>query len=169
MGAWAVSPVFLCYPWFATAGYTRGRTEAIQPRIKLTESQRDTLYEGRITASLPTIVVVTPITITYSDGTGSYSSTIPAGTYNKTQVVDYFYSDLLANYPSIKIYKDGEELVILSRKNRTVTISSTDPTLINATALPIGYGVDIAYSTTPSITLPANTYMSIRVVKNNIN
>lgn len=38
----------ISFPWFATAGYTRGRTEAIQPRIKLTESQRDTLYEGRI-------------------------------------------------------------------------------------------------------------------------
>ena len=38
----------ISFPWFATAGYTRGRTEAIQPRIKLTEEQRDTLYEGRI-------------------------------------------------------------------------------------------------------------------------
>lgn len=38
----------ISFPWFATAGYTRGRTEAIQPRIKLTEGMRDTLYEGRI-------------------------------------------------------------------------------------------------------------------------
>jgi hypothetical protein len=38
----------VAFPWFATAGYTRGRTEAIQPRIKLTEEQRDILYEGRI-------------------------------------------------------------------------------------------------------------------------
>ena len=38
----------ISFPWFATAGYTRGRTEAIQPRIKLTEDMRDTLYEGRI-------------------------------------------------------------------------------------------------------------------------
>jgi hypothetical protein len=38
----------ISFPWYATAGYTRGRTEAIQPRIKLTETQRDTLYEGRI-------------------------------------------------------------------------------------------------------------------------
>lgn len=38
----------ISFPWFATAGYTRGRTEAIQPRIKLTEEQRDVLYEGRI-------------------------------------------------------------------------------------------------------------------------
>jgi hypothetical protein len=38
----------IAFPWYATAGYTRGRTEAIQPRIKLTEDQRDTLYEGRI-------------------------------------------------------------------------------------------------------------------------
>jgi hypothetical protein len=38
----------IAFPWYATAGYTRGRTNAIQPRIKLTETQRDTLYEGRI-------------------------------------------------------------------------------------------------------------------------
>lgn len=38
----------IAFPWYATAGYTRGRTEAIQPRIKLTEDQRDTLYEARI-------------------------------------------------------------------------------------------------------------------------
>ncbi len=38
----------IAFPWYATAGYTRGRTNAIQPRIKLTEDQRDTLYEGRI-------------------------------------------------------------------------------------------------------------------------
>ena len=36
------------FPWFAVAGYTRGLTKAIQPRVKLTETDRDTLYEGRI-------------------------------------------------------------------------------------------------------------------------
>jgi len=36
------------FPWFATAGYTRGLTNAIQARVKLTEEQRDELYEGRI-------------------------------------------------------------------------------------------------------------------------
>jgi hypothetical protein len=36
------------FPWFASAGYTRGLTSAIQARVKLTESQRDSLYEGRI-------------------------------------------------------------------------------------------------------------------------
>jgi hypothetical protein len=36
------------FPWFATAGYTRGLTNAIQARTKLTEEQRDTLYDGRI-------------------------------------------------------------------------------------------------------------------------
>jgi hypothetical protein len=36
------------FPWFASAGYTRGLTNAIQARVKLTEEQRDTLYEGRI-------------------------------------------------------------------------------------------------------------------------
>ncbi len=36
------------FPWFASAGYTRGLTNAIQARLKLTEEDRDTLYEGRI-------------------------------------------------------------------------------------------------------------------------
>ena len=36
------------FPWFAVAGYSRGLTKAIQPRVKLTEEDRDTLYEGRI-------------------------------------------------------------------------------------------------------------------------
>jgi hypothetical protein len=36
------------FPWFASAGYTRGLTNAIQARTKLTEEQRDVLYEGRI-------------------------------------------------------------------------------------------------------------------------
>lgn len=38
----------VAFPWFASAGYTRGLTSAIQARVKLTEGQRDTLYEGRI-------------------------------------------------------------------------------------------------------------------------
>jgi len=36
------------FPWFASAGYTRGLTHALQARVKLTEDMRDTLYEGRI-------------------------------------------------------------------------------------------------------------------------
>jgi phage tail sheath protein FI len=36
------------FPWFASAGYTRGLTSALQARVKLTEEDRDTLYEGRI-------------------------------------------------------------------------------------------------------------------------
>ena len=36
------------FPWFASAGYTRGLTSALQARVKLTEESRDTLYEGRI-------------------------------------------------------------------------------------------------------------------------
>jgi hypothetical protein len=38
----------VAFPWFAVAGYSRGLTKAIQPRVKLTEEDRDTLYEGRI-------------------------------------------------------------------------------------------------------------------------
>jgi len=36
------------FPWYAVAGYNRGLTNAIQARIKLTEDDRDTLYEGRV-------------------------------------------------------------------------------------------------------------------------
>jgi hypothetical protein len=38
----------VAFPWYAVAGYNRGLTNAIQARIKLTEEDRDTLYEGRI-------------------------------------------------------------------------------------------------------------------------
>ena len=38
----------IAYPWFASAGATRGLVNARQPRIKLTQEQRDTLYLGRI-------------------------------------------------------------------------------------------------------------------------
>lgn len=38
----------VAFPWFASAGYTRGLTNALQARVKLTEDMRDTLYEGRI-------------------------------------------------------------------------------------------------------------------------
>lgn len=38
----------VAFPWYAVAGYNRGQTNAIQARIKLTEDDRDTLYEGRV-------------------------------------------------------------------------------------------------------------------------
>ena len=38
----------VAFPWYAVAGYTRGLTNALQARIKLTEDDRDTLYEGRV-------------------------------------------------------------------------------------------------------------------------
>jgi len=38
----------VAFPWYAVAGYNRGLTNAIQARIKLTEDDRDTLYEGRV-------------------------------------------------------------------------------------------------------------------------
>ena len=38
----------ISFPWFATAGYTRGLVNAIKARIKLTQEDRDTLYQGRI-------------------------------------------------------------------------------------------------------------------------
>jgi hypothetical protein len=47
------------FPWFATAGYSRGRTQAIQPRIKLTETDRDILYE----------VGINPMTFFADEGT----------------------------------------------------------------------------------------------------
>lgn len=36
------------FPWFAVAGVNRGDVNAIKARVKLTQSQRDTLYAGRI-------------------------------------------------------------------------------------------------------------------------
>jgi len=38
----------ISFPWFATAGMSRGVTRAIKARKKLTLDQRDTLYAGRI-------------------------------------------------------------------------------------------------------------------------
>jgi len=38
----------IAFPWFATAGYTRGIVNAVKARKKLSQEDRDTLYEGRI-------------------------------------------------------------------------------------------------------------------------
>jgi len=38
----------IAFPWFASAGYTRGLVNSIKARIKLTQENRDTLYKGRI-------------------------------------------------------------------------------------------------------------------------
>jgi len=38
----------IAFPWFATAGYTRGIVNAVKARKKLTQEDRDTLYEGRL-------------------------------------------------------------------------------------------------------------------------
>jgi hypothetical protein len=38
----------IAYPWFATAGYTRGLVNAVKARRKVTQEERDTLYIGRI-------------------------------------------------------------------------------------------------------------------------
>jgi hypothetical protein len=38
----------ISFPWFASAGYTRGLVTSIKARQKLTQQDRDTLYQGRI-------------------------------------------------------------------------------------------------------------------------
>jgi len=38
----------VAYPWFSTAGYTRGLVNALRARLKLTGADRDYLYENRI-------------------------------------------------------------------------------------------------------------------------
>lgn len=38
----------IAFPWFASAGYTRGLVNAVKARRKLTQEDRDTLYDGRI-------------------------------------------------------------------------------------------------------------------------
>ena len=48
----------IAFPWFAVAGIQRGPVDAIQARVKLTQTQRDTLQESR----------VNPVTTFTSDG-----------------------------------------------------------------------------------------------------
>jgi hypothetical protein len=48
----------IAFPWFAVAGIQRGDVNCVKARIKLTQEERDTLYEGR----------VNPITTFASDG-----------------------------------------------------------------------------------------------------
>jgi hypothetical protein len=38
----------IAFPWFASAGYTRGLVNSVKARYKLTQEDRDTLYVGRI-------------------------------------------------------------------------------------------------------------------------
>ena len=38
----------ISFPWFASAGYTRGLVNSIKARQKLTQTDRDVLYQGRI-------------------------------------------------------------------------------------------------------------------------
>lgn len=38
----------VAFPWFATAGYTRGLVSAVKARKKLTQEDRDILYQGRL-------------------------------------------------------------------------------------------------------------------------
>lgn len=38
----------IAFPWFATAGYTRGLVSSVKARKKLTQEDRDTLYQGRL-------------------------------------------------------------------------------------------------------------------------
>ena len=38
----------IAFPWFASAGYTRGLVQAVRARKKLTLDERDTLYVGRL-------------------------------------------------------------------------------------------------------------------------
>jgi len=49
----------IAFPWFAVAGLQRGPVDCIKPRIKLTLTERDTLYDNRIN----------PVTYFTSDGT----------------------------------------------------------------------------------------------------
>jgi hypothetical protein len=38
----------IAHPWFATAGFDRGNVDAIKTRVKLTQADREILYESRI-------------------------------------------------------------------------------------------------------------------------
>jgi hypothetical protein len=38
----------ISFPWFASAGYTRGLVNSVKARLRLTQEDRDILYQGRI-------------------------------------------------------------------------------------------------------------------------
>ena len=38
----------IAFPWFASAGYTRGLVNSVKARKKLTQDDRDTVYQGRL-------------------------------------------------------------------------------------------------------------------------
>lgn len=38
----------VAFPWFASAGYSRGLVNSVKARLKLTQDERDILYQGRI-------------------------------------------------------------------------------------------------------------------------
>jgi phage tail sheath protein FI len=38
----------VAFPWFASAGYSRGLVNSVKARLKLTQDERDVLYQGRI-------------------------------------------------------------------------------------------------------------------------
>lgn len=107
------------------------------------------------------------ITITFGDGINGYTSTLPSGTYTRAQAIDYYYSNLLSTYPTAKIYKVSDYLVIFSQANLTVSSSSNDANVINEDFSGAGtpYGVNIAYTLDPPTSLQAGTYVSVKVTK----
>ena len=110
------------------------------------------------------------ITITFGDGVNGYVSTLPAGNYTREEAIDYYYDNLLSNYPTAKVYKVSDYLVIFSQAFLTVSSSSSDVNIVNEdfSGASTPYGVNIAYTTdppSPFTSLQAGTYFSVKVAK----
>lgn len=109
------------------------------------------------------------ITITFNDGSGVYTSTIPAGSYTQAQVTDYLSADLIANYTNIKTYKLSNVLYVLSRGNNTITASSSNALITSNVVSGENIGVEISYNGLYYLdTLPALTYIPVYITKSAI-
>lgn len=114
-------------------------------------------------------VYSTGSTIDFNDGVNYYTSTLPTGTYTRQEVIDYYYADILANYPTAKLQKTSTALYIFSKANNAVSATSSDSQIAanvsTGGAGSSGVGVNIAYTLNPSMSLPANTYVSVKISK----
>jgi hypothetical protein len=129
---------------------------------------------AKISADSPTVTSpVGGITITFNDGTNSYTSTLPyrVASYTAAEVIDYYYTNLLATYPTAKVYKVGSYLVIFSKDDNATTSTSSDAQIVAEDLTPalVQDGVNISYTATPAVSLPAKTYMAVKVTKNSAN
>ncbi len=145
----------------------------------------DYLFEGIVTNDLTSAVdwsgyasfgsvgsITVPaegITITFNDGSGVYTSTIPSGTYTQAQVADYFFADITATYPNAKTYKLSNVFYFLSRGSNVVTATSSNPLITASVSGGNNIGVEVSYNGLYySDTLPASTFIPVYITKSSI-